>query len=793
MKYSLACPVEIKYSEHSENTPALSDSLVRRPSVEGCCGRTGSPSLPWALGFYTASLALFLSSFVFASAKSPVDYVDPNIGGIAQLTQQSTQPLVQMPYGMVRIAPLTTPGIADRYLADHIYGFPAAGGLLMPFVGPIETDAAKRASEYDHTQETATPYYYSALLGKYNVSVEYTVSERALFYRLAFPQTNTARCLLSVPDGGNVQVVGPATMAGYGPTFLAFGTDQTRRNYFYAEFSKPFAATTSWTGPQPAPNRFVRVHGGSGIVTTFMTEQAEKIGVRIGTSYISVEQAQQNLAREIPDWNFARCKARARERWDQELGRITVQGGTERERRIFYTALYRVLGQPEECSEYGHYWSPADNQVHAMDNDGKFYVCAYLLWGSFRSLLPLQLLLDPEQQVDFIRSYLRMYDERGWLLGPGRFCMIGHHIAALVLDTYMKGYQNFDVEKAYAGLKKNATEATMLPWRSGSATALDKVYYEKGFFPALAKGETETCPQVHPFERRQAVAVTLEHAYDDWCVAQFAKALHKDTDCAYFSRRAQNYRKVYNTRTGFMSPKSADGNWVQGFDPKTGGGQGGRDYFTEMNGWTYSFHVQHDVEGLIELMGGREKFVERLDALFNEQYSGPKYKFLAQFPDATGLIGQYAQGNEPSFHIPYLYNHAGAPWKTQRRVRQIMNIWFNDNPLGMSGDEDDGEESSWYVFSAMGFYPFCPGRPVYDIGSPIFDEVRIALRNGKMFTIRAHNNSAMNQYVQSARLNGQTLDQPYFTHEDLTSGGTLVLEMGPRPNQTWGVEYGIIP
>jgi predicted alpha-1,2-mannosidase len=345
----------------------------------------------------------------------------------------------------------------------------------------------------------------------------------------------------------------------------------------------------------------------------------------------------------------------------------------------------------------------------------------------------------------------------------------------------MKGYRDFDVEKAYAGMRKNATEATVLPWKRGPLTELDKIYQEKGFLPALAKGETETVKDVHPSEKRQAVAVTLENAYDDWCLAQMAKALHKDPDYEYFMKRAHAYQLLYDSRIGFMAPKSADGNWVEGFNPKLGGGQGGRDYFAEMNSWSYTFHVQQDIPGLINLMGGKEAFASRLDALFTEGASTSKWTFLGQFPDMTGLIGQYSSGNEPSAH-----NYAGQPWKAQFRLRQIMKIWYDDRLLGIPGDDDGGSLSAWYVFSAMGFFPVTVGKPGYDIGSPLFSRIQLSLGNGKKFTIIASKSSAQNKYIQSAKMNGKPLSGPWFTHDDIVGGGTLVLEMGPKPNKSWG-------
>jgi len=706
-----------------------------------------------------------------AVSKEPVDYVDPNIGGIGHLLQP-TAPWVQLPYGMTRLAPITTPGITDRYLADKIYGFPAGGAALMPVAGEVVATPQEYASEYDHDLETVTPYYGSEVLEKYDILVEYTVGRLAACYRIVFPAGKAPHLFWNGGKAGEITANGTQAVSG---TAEAGGV----RSYFYAELSRPFQAPRSWTSKA----------GERGLAVDFEQPYPRTLEMRIGTSFISVQQARRNLAADVPDWQFDAVKAAARTAWGTELGKIAVRGGTEKERRIFYTALYRSMGRMMDITEAGDVYQGLDGKTHAAE--GHPFYSDDGLWDTHRSLHPLQLLLDPKRQVDMVRSYLRMYDQTGWLpsfplVNSERAFMIGHHATPFIVDTYRKGYGDFDVEKAYAAMKKNAMEATMLPWRRGPLTDLDRVYLEKGFFPALQKGERETNPAVYAPERRQAVSVTLENAYDDWALAQFARALHKDDDAAYFLKRAANYRNLFNPQIRFMAPKSADGNWVEGFDPKLGGGQGGRDYFAEVNSWTYTFSVPHDVAGLIRLMGGRGPFVERLDRLFVEQPGTSKWDYLKQFPDATGLIGQFAMGNEPSFHIPYLYNYAGAPWKTQRHVRQAMAIWFQDTPLGICGDDDGGALSSWYVFSAMGFYPVSPGRPVYDIGSPIFEEVRIALANGKTFTISAPGASAANKYIQSASLNGRPLDRPWFEQSDIAGGGTLVLKMGPRPNPAWG-------
>jgi predicted alpha-1,2-mannosidase len=737
---------------------------------------------------YRVSIVLAASYSLCAQPtrlKEPVDYANPNIGTIGHLLT-ATVPYVQYPHGMARIAPVTTPGIQDRYLADKIYGFPAGPATLTAYTGDLTYEPAKSASHYDHDFETATPYWYKVRLDDWDIQAETTATQTAAYYRFNFPAAAHAHVSLSLRNG-DIEVAGPDSVSGSANSGRSDGAEGVRY-FFYAEFSKPVAAYRTWSGANISGD--AKQSGGSvGFATDFAARAGEQVEVRVGISYISADQAKKNLLREIPTWTFDAMKAKARTVWNQALGAIAVKGGTERERSIFYTALYRTLSRMTDITEDGRYFSGYDHAVHAADGHD-FYVDDGL-WDTYRSAHPLSLLIETPRQIDMVRSYIRMYEQSGWLpsfpaVGGERAVMIGHHSTALIADAYTKGYRDFDVEKAYAGMKKNATESTMLPWRRGPLTELDKVYMEKGFFPALAKGETESVKETHPFERRQAVSVTLENAYDDWCLAQVAKALGKEDDYAYFMKRAHNYANVFNERTGFMTPKSADGRWVEDFNPKLGGGQGGRAWFAECNSWVYTWHVQHDPAGLIALMGGREKFTAKLDQLFSEQYGTSKFTFLGQFPDMTGLIGLYPQGNEPAFHIPYLFDYSGQPWKTQRRVRQIMEVWYGDGPLGISGDEDGGAMSSWYVFSAMGFYPVSPGQPAYEIGSPLFEETRITLDKGKVFTITARNVSAQNKYIQSATLNGKLWDKPWFAHSDMAGGGALVLVVGPRPNTSWG-------
>ena len=722
--------------------------------------------------------------------KPPVDYVSPNIGGIGQLLT-ATVPYVQTPYGMARLAPVTTPGITDRFLADKIYGFPAGPALLMASVGDTSTKRESYASDFDHDSETTTPYYYSANLETWGIRAEYTATQSAAYYRFTFPRSRHAHLILSTLKDAEIEVVGSHTVEGrarVGGTVSQIRNETgTTREYFYAEFSRPFGEGLTWQG-KTISSLAKQAGDEIGFVSDMATTAGEQIEVRIGISYMSEEQARKNLKREIPGWTFDRVKAETRAEWNTALGGISTVGGSERQRTILYTALYRSLGRMTDITEDGKYFSGYDHSVH--DAEGHDFYVDDGLWDTYRSLHPLQLLLDPRRQQDMIRSYLRMEEQSAMLpsfpsVAGEQAVMIGHHAAALFLDTYEKGYRDFDVERAYAAVRKAATETTMIPWGRGPLTELDRAYFSNGFFPALDRGEKETIAEVGG-ERRQAVSVTLEAAYDDWCLAELAKALGKKEDATYFGKLAQNYRNVFNPEIGFMVPKDKDGKWIPEFDTKLDGGQGGRDYFTEVNTWIYTFSVQHDVVGLIGLMGGPDAFNAKLDQLFVEQYGTSKWHFLEQFPDATGLVGLYAQGNEPSFHIPYLYDFSGQPWKTQRRVRQLMDVWYTDGPLGIPGDDDGGATSSWYVLSAIGIYPVCPGSPVYEIGSPIFARSTVRLGNGKLFTIVAHQVSARNKYIESAQLNGKALNRAWFAHTEISNGGTLTLEMGDKPNLQWG-------
>jgi predicted alpha-1,2-mannosidase len=412
------------------------------------------------------------------------------------------------------------------------------------------------------------------------------------------------------------------------------------------------------------------------------------------------------------------------------------------------------------------------------------------VWDTYLALHPLRLILQPDMEADMIASYAAMYEQSGWLptfpvIWGDNPCMNGFHSTIMIWDAYQKGIRNFDLHLAYEGMKKNALQATMLPWRNGPACSLDSFYYTHHFYPALKPGEPETEPLVDGFEKRQSVAVTLGHSYDDWALAHMARELGHTDDFAFFLERSQNYRNLYQKEKGFFMPKDGNGNWID-IDPVFDGGMGGRDYYDENNGWTYLWQVQHDIPGLMDLMGGKKAFEDRLDQLFRENLGRSKYATWAKFPDFTGIVGQFSMGNEPSFHIPYLYNFTDSPWKTQKRTRMLLDTWFPDNAFGIPGDEDGGGMSAFVVFTSMGFYPVIPGLPYYTIGSPVFEKIILHLPNDKDFTILAAGCSDANKYIQEATLNGKPLQGPWFSHADLMNGGELKLEMGPMPNKEWG-------
>jgi predicted alpha-1,2-mannosidase len=703
-----------------------------------------------------------------------VEYVDPAIGGVGHLLEP-TKPTVSLPNSMVRVYP-----VRRDALDDQIQSFPLTiishrlGELfwLMPNAGAPDAAAWQQRATYD--QEKLTPYYYAARFDDSLIQIEFTPTERCGYFRFKFPSGKPV-VLLANRQGGDMTGQDGITVSGV----EKFNGMQA---FVYGEFSAPVSVVRS-------------VEGGKTRLAVTANNPAKTLEFRYGISFISVEQARKNLRKEIVGWNFEKTKAQARDTWDRTLGQIQVEGGTLAQKRVFYTALYRSYERMVNISEDGQYYSAFDHQVH--QDARPFYVDNWL-WDNYRALEPLQTLLNPEQQADKIQSYVRMFEQSGWMpsfavLWGDHPCMTGNHAAAWFADSWFKGVQSFDLAKAYEGLRKNSLDGTLLPWRNGPKTSLDDFYNEHGFLPALRPDEKETVAEVHSFERRQSVAVTLENSYDDWCIAQLARALGKDADRDLFLKRAANYKNLYRADKGFMWPKDSEGKWIEPFDPKFAGGMGGRAYTTENNAYTYNWDVQHDVQGVVELMGGKSAAETKLDELFRTELGRSKYEFFSVFPDSTGMVGQYSMGNEPSLATPYLYNHLGAPWKTQKRIRQLLEAWFTDTLLGIPGDEDGGGMSAFVVFSMMGFYPVVPGVPVYEMGSPVFEKVTIQLSNGKKLRLVAKNTSRDNKYISSLKLNGQPQSKVWFRHEEVLKGLTITADMSDTPNLKLGHEAADLP
>ncbi len=737
-------------------------------------------------------LLLFLSVSCSRKDSGPVDFVNPAIGGIAPLLQ-TTVPLVNLPNSMMRIHRL--PG---NYQAEKISGFPfllaghrnGTAGLLMPVAGKVSAVRKDWSSYYDHDFEVCKPYYYSVLLEDPDINLELTVGSRSSFYRIAWNRKGQKHLMLALTGKGEINVLGDNAIEG----FESYSGNVNI--YFSIKTERSFSSDSLWNDDGSAAAKASVGGEKPAIALGFSVAEKEMTGIKMGISFISTDQARKNLAEEIPGWDFEALKAAGRARWNEALGKIEVEGGSADQKTVFYTALYRTYERMVDISEDGRYYSGYDNSIH-NDNDTSFFADDWM-WDTYRASHPLHALINPGLESLKIQSYVRMYEQGGWMpsfpIVSGDIpCMNGHHSAAIIADAWFRGIRGFDIEKAYEGLRKNAIEATMLPWRNGPMCSLDTFYLEKGYFPALNPGEKETVAMVHPFEKRQAVAVTLAHSYDDWCLAKLAGALGKDADHDYFLKRAHNFYNLFNPQTGFFAPRTADGSWVKDFDPRYSGGLGARDYYDENNGWTYLWDVQHDIAGLINLLGGREKFTERLDQLFMEDLGKWKPDYLQQFPDATGQVGMFVMGNEPSLHIPWLYNYSGAPWKTQKRIRMLLDTWFTNSPFGIPGDEDGGGLSGFVVFSSMGFYPVTPGIPAFNIGSPVFTDVRVKLGNEKSFHISAKNSSRQNKYIQKATLNGREWNKPWFGWDDIKNGGELILDMGPRPNFSWGADPSAAP
>lgn len=741
--------------------------------------------------FATATIVAMLSGCnggqSQSSNKEPVDYVNPYIGNISHLLVP-TFPTIQLPNSMLRVYPER----AD-YTTELLNGLPLivtnhrerSAFNLSPYQGtelrPIIT--------YNYDNEHLTPYSYEVDLDDNRMKAEYALSHQSALYRITFEADKPAYIIVNSRNG-SIHV---------GENFIS-GHQQLSDNtnvYVYIEpQEKPVSTGILNDGVIEASKD--NAEGINACAAWRFADGTTTVNLRYGISFISEEQAEKNMRNELKDYNIKNLAKAGRQLWNETLGRIKVEGGTEDDKAVLYSSFYRTFERPICMSEAGgRYFSAFDGKVHD-DNGTPFYNDDWI-WDTYRAAHPLRTLIDQKKEEDIIASFLLMAEQMGtmWMptfpevTGDSRR-MNSNHAVATIADALAKGLK-LDTAKAYEACRKGIEEKTLAPWSGAAAGWLDEFYRKNGYIPALRPDEKETDPNVHPFEKRQPVAVTLGTSYDQWCLSRIADALGKKDEAEYYLQCSYNYRNLFNQETGFFHPKDKEGNWITPFDYRYSGGMGAREYYGENNGWVYRWDVPHNVADLISLMGGKEQFVANLDQTFIEPLGRSKYAFYAQLPDHTGNVGQFSMANEPSLHIPYLYNYAGQPWKTQKRIRQMLKTWFRNDLMGIPGDEDGGGMTSFIVFSSLGFYPVTPGMPVYNIGSPLFTNAKITLSNGSVFEIKASNASEENKYIQSAILNGQKWEKAWFSHNDIKNGGKLILVMGNKPNKAWGNDANAVP
>jgi len=731
--------------------------------------------------------ALLISSGVCRAADSdPANYVDPRIGNIAPFLMP-TFPTFQKPNQMLRMHP-----IRKDYTFDQVEFFPLqimgnrGKAILQMRVsrGTVKSAGWKRKMAYDHDLEMVHPWFYETYLIEDDITIGFTPGKKAAIYRYKFHVNGQKNILIE----GTGKMTG--TLVGHNAVNITERITHKSENPELTHVTMSVWCYAEVTDDQGKPATGMEIKIDKNKFSIEFGEKAQKtVLLKYAISYVSQQQAKKNFDAELTNQNFDELAATAKAAWDVELNKIRVKGGTDAQKRTFYTALYRTKERMIDITEDGKYYSSYDRSIHKTDRP--FYVDDWA-WDTHRALHPLRTILAPQKEQDMLHSYVEMYKQSGWmptfpLITGNRACMNCFYSPVLFLDAYRKGLKNFDVEAAYEGVRKNVTESSWIPWRQGSkTTALDQRMKELGFMPALHPGEKETEPLVDSYERRQSVAVSLGRSFDTWVLSEWAKELGKTEDYAKFAAISDQYKLLWSDKKKMFMPKDDKGEWID-IDPKSAGGKGYRDYYDENNGWTYAWCVPHDIGGLIELIGGKERTIENLDQLFRETIDMPRTLFYVDGGNSTGMVGQFSMGNEPSFHIPYLYNYCGAPWRTQQRTRFLLDVWFKDNVFGIPGDEDGGAMSAWVVFTAMGFYPVTAGQPVYAISSPVFTEIAIDVPGGQ-FKIVAPTSSKVNKYIQKAELNGKPLNTPFITHEQIIAGGNLKLELGPKPNKKWGAQ-----
>jgi predicted alpha-1,2-mannosidase len=732
-----------------------------------------------------------LSAFA-QSAFQPEELVNPLMGTDSKRSFSSgnTYPAIAVPWGMNFWTPQTNTngdGWQYQYSADKIVGFkqthqpsPWIGDYgqfsILPMTGKMNFKETKRASWFSHKAEIAKPYYYNVYLAEYDVLTEITPTERAAMFRFTFPKTDSAFILVDAFDRGSYLKVIPEANKIIGYTTRSRGGVPTNfKNYFVIECDKAFKL--SWTIADSivtaSQNEVSSPHAQA--IIGFETRDGEQVHLRVASSFISFEQAELNLSREIGAQTFTQIKTKAKAAWHTELSKIKVEGGTEDQLKTFYSCLYRMLLFPRKFYEFD-----AQNQlVHYSPYNGKvekgYMFTDTGFWDTFRSLFPFLTLMYPEMDGHILEGLANTYRESGWLpewASPGhRKSMIGSNSASVIIDAYRKGVKGYDINVLYEALLKNTEGEGPINTvgRNGA-----QLYNTLGYVPMDGFGGS--------------AAKTMEYAHADFCLYQLATALKKpQEEIDKFAKRCQNYRNIFDPKHNLMRGRKQDGSFSNTFNPFRWG-----DEFVEGNSWHYTWSVFHDFKGLSQLMGGHKKMETMLDSVFTLPpiFDGGAYKggVIHEMVEMQVMnMGQYAHGNQPIQHLIYVYNYCGTPWKTQLHIRDAMNKLYRPTPDGYCGDEDNGQTSAWYVFSAMGFYPVCPGQPEYVIGAPLFKKITLSLENGKKFTIDAPQNNANNLYIQSAILNGVEYDKNYLNHSDISKGGIVQFKMAAQPNLKRGI------
>ena len=732
--------------------------------------------------------------------KEYADYVNPFIGTGGH---GHTFPGAVVPHGMIQPSPDTRidgwDACSGYYYADttingfshtHLSGTGCADFgdvLLMPTVGeqkyqPLGSKSQKMAyaSTFSHENETAEPGYYSVFLDTYGIKAELTATKRAALHRYTFPESKDAGFVLdldySIQGQRNkdmeIEVISDTEIRGHKmTTYWAF--DQYIN--FYAKFSKPFKYTMITDsvsldeGGKLMPRCKILLH--------FNTEKDEQILVKVGVSAVDMEGAQKNVEAELPEWNFDKIRKEARQAWNNYLSKIDVTTSNTEDKVIFYTSLYHTAISPNLFTDVDGRYLGMDLKIHQGDTLKPIYT-VFSLWDTFRALHPLMTIIDPDLNNDFINSLIKKHQEGGifpmWDLASNYTgTMIGYHAASIIADAYVKGYRDFDLQEAYKACVRAAEYDT---------TGIKCPPLVLPHLMPMAKYYKNTLGYIPCDRENESVAKALEYAYDDWCISVLAEAVGDYENKSKYARFSEAYEFYFDPSTRFMRGLDSKGEWRTPFSPRSSNHR--NDDYCEGTAWQWTWFVPHDIEGLVKLMGGEDAFVDKLDSLFTAE-SQLEGEIVSA--DISGLIGQYAHGNEPSHHIIHMYNYVNRPWKTQELVDSVFHSQYANSIDGLSGNEDCGQMSAWYILNSMGFYQVCPGKPIYSIGRPLFDKASINLPDGKQFTIITKNNSRTNKYIASVTLNGQPLNTPFFTHDDIIAGGIMEITMTDKQTQ-WGVK-----